>query len=425
MAILRDNGRIWSNIHIRGQDLAMLNAQITRSREAPLFVLVNVPPRHAARHPNYLDLQTNIKEAVNLILQRRDQVQRLEVRMDCQTLQQQFGCEWSNLDEIVWVDMCPPDSNVHRASYANLRPGGLSRLKILSLEKRINWPMNVVTQLTTFKLKGPMGIELTTLVEFLRRNLSLESLELTDVDVRRPLNSKREEPIELPHLTQLSVHKGTCGSALSLLNLPSLKRLWAFSFKDQNTWSDYDWSKLCSRLPIANLEVQYNSSIHERIMVVGSSELGTQSLRLAEFSPTTKSAALFGSLSNAPFPSVTSVCLIKNMPEEGVSPSLTTAICRFLGQLPRVERMQLRPNGLADEVVRCLSDNSELCPELRELEVTASEMPCKRAVELVAEVVKARASYGGGRKMGRIGYLHPPGSQLGGEVKTRRMWSWL
>jgi len=100
MAILRD-------IHISGQDLAMVDAQIARTRKALLFVLIKVLPRCAARYSCYPLLQTNIKGAVNLILQRRDQVKRLEVRVDCQTLQQQLSCEWSNLKEFVWVDVSP------------------------------------------------------------------------------------------------------------------------------------------------------------------------------------------------------------------------------------------------------------------------------------------------------------------------------
>jgi len=209
--------------------------------------------------------------------------------------------------------MCPPDSSIHKTSCANLRPGRLPRLKILSIEKRFDRPTNV-------KLKGPVGIELATLAEFFRRNASLESLELADLDVREPLSNRREEPIELPHLARLSVHKATRGCVLSLLNLPSLKCLWVFSFKDQNPWSDYDWSRLCSQLPITNLEVRYVSSLHERITVPGSSGLDTQSLRLTEFSHTIKGATLFKSLSNALFPSITSVYLIKDMPEDDVSP---------------------------------------------------------------------------------------------------------
>ena len=426
MAILCSNGRIWSNVHIRGQDLATLDAQLTLCRKAPLFVLIKVPPRDAAKYSCYLDFQKNIQGAVSLIRERRDQVKRLEVHMDCQTLREQLGCEWSNLEELVWVDTCPLGSSVHGVSRESPVPGGFPMLKILSIGGCINWSINAATNLTTFKLKGPIRLELPTLIKFFRRNTSLQSLELMNLDVWGPPNSYRVEPIELPRLTNLSIHNATCGCMLPLLNLPLLNRLWVFSLKGRNPWSDYDWSKLCNRLSITNIEVQYSASIRETITMVGSNGLDTQSFHFTEVSPATHGAALFRLFSSASLPSVTSVTLIKNMPEGGVSSSLTAAICDLLEQLPRVERMRVYPSGLAVEVTRHLSENPELCPELRELEVTVTGETCTRTVEgLVAKVVKVRADSGDGREMRRIECLHPAGSQRSGEVRTRVVWDRL
>jgi len=403
MAILRSNSRVWSTIHIRGQGLAVLDAQLTLCRKAPLFVLIKVPPRNAAKYSSYLDLRKNIRGAVSLIRQRRDQVERLEVHMDCQTLQEQLGCEWYNLKEFVWVDTCPSGASVHGVSRESPVSGILPTLKILSIGGCTNWSINVATHLTTFKLEGPIRLELPTLVEFFRRNTSLESLEFTNLDVWRPLNNHRAEPIELPHLTTLLVRDATCGCMLSLLKLPSLNRLCVFSLKGRNPWSDYDWSKLCSRLSITNLEGHYSASIRETITMTGSSGSDTQSF---DFREATHGPALFRSLSNTPLPSVTSVSLIKNMPE-GVSSSLTAAICGLLEQLPRVERMRLCPGGLAVEVTRRLSENSELCPELRELEVMVTGETCAEA-ELMAKVARVR---GDGREMITVETLYPASSQ--------------
>lgn len=77
MGILLDNGQIWSNIHIYGQRLAVLNAQITHCRKAPLFVLIHVLPLSAAKYSRYSDLQENIQGAASLIWQRQDQVKHL------------------------------------------------------------------------------------------------------------------------------------------------------------------------------------------------------------------------------------------------------------------------------------------------------------------------------------------------------------
>jgi hypothetical protein len=419
MAILRANGRIWSNIRIYGQGLAMLDAQLTLCRKAPLFVIIKIPPRNAAKYSCYLDLQKYIQGAASLIRQRRGQVKRLEVHMDCQTLRAQLGCEWSDLKELVWVDTCPRGPGVHGASLGSPVPGGLPMLKILSIEKCINWPINVATHLTKFKLKGPMRLELPTLIEFFRRNTSLESLELMDLDVWRPPNSYREEPIELPHLTELSIHNATCGCMLSLLALPSLNCLWVCLFKGRDPWSDYDWSEPCNRLSITNLKAQHSVSLFEGITVTGSSGLDTQSPRFTAFSPATQAVTLFRSLSNASLPSVTSISLIRNMPEGIVSSSLTAAICGFLEQLPQVERLRLCPSGLAVEVTRRLSENSGLCPELKELDVTVTGETCRTIVELVAKLIKVRSGGGDGRKVRRVEYLHLAGSQCSEDSRAR------
>ena len=265
--------------------------------------------------------------------------------------------------------------------------------------------MNVATHLKMFELQGPMNLNLPTLVKFFRRNTSLESLELNDLDIWGPPASCREKPIELLHLTKLSVHNATCGSMLSLLNLPPLKRLWVFSLEGRNPWSDYNWSEHCSRLSLATLEAQCLAS-PERIAVIGSVGLDTGSLRFTEFSPATQGTTLFESFSNASLPSITSLFLIKDMPEGGAPPSLTTTICDLLERLPRMERMRPCPSGLTVEVMRRLSNDSELYPELGELEVTVTDETYLAVVELGAEVVKVRAGGGDGRKIS-IKYLQP------------------
>ena len=400
----------------------MLTEQLELCPKTPLFVLIKVPPQNAAK----LGLRENIQGAVNLILQRRDQVKRLEVHIDCQTLREQFCCKWSELKELVWVDTCPHRSSVHGVSSKSPALGQLPMLKILSIEGCFDWAINIATRLTIFKLKGPIHLELPTLIEFFRRNVSLESLELTNLDVQRPSDCYRGEPIELPHLTKLSVRNATCGCMLSLLNLPSLNQLWVYSLGGRNPWSDYDWSKLCGRLSITNLEVQYGASTHERITVAGSRGLDTQALRFTVFSPATRGVTLFRSFSYALLSSVTSISLIGNTPEGSVSSSLTAAICGLLEQLPRVERMRLYPSGLAVEVTRRLSESSELCPELRELEATVTgEARARTIVELLAKVAKARAGDGDDRKTRKVECLRPAGSQRSGEVRMRAVWGRL
>ena len=71
--------------------------------------------------------------------------------------------------------------------------------------------------------------------------------------------------------------------------------------------------------------------------------------------------------------------------------------------------MRLCPGGLAVEVTRRLSENSELCPELRELEVMVTgETRARTIAELMTKVARVR---GDGREMITIESLYPVGSQ--------------
>jgi len=44
-AVILQNGRLWSNVHIKGQPLDMLATQIARCQRAPLYVFIEAPPR--------------------------------------------------------------------------------------------------------------------------------------------------------------------------------------------------------------------------------------------------------------------------------------------------------------------------------------------------------------------------------------------
>ena len=152
--------------------------------------------------------------------------------------------------------------------------------------------------------------------------------------------------------------------------------------------------------------------------MVGSVGLDTGTLRFTEFSPATQGATLFELFSNASLPSITSLFLIEDMPEGGAPSSLTTAICDRFERLPRAERMRLCPSGLTVEVMQRLSNDSELCPESRELEVTVTDETYLAVVELGAEVVKVRAGGGDGRKI-CISTYNPLAHSVAG---TRTVW---
>lgn len=277
--ILLNDGRIWSNIHIRGQPPDVVVTQIARCQQASLFVFVEVPPRRT--------LRANIQEVAGFIRKRRDQVKRLEAHVDCRAFSQQFGCEWPSLTELVWIDTCPVGSCLHGLIRVDPANGGLPRLRGLSVKRGLEWPMNIAAQLTGFKLEGPVDLELSALADFFRKNASLVSVELKHLNTSASSRNGREEPIELPHLTTLWIHRMEWRRILRLPNLPSPKRLWVSSSEGRNPWSDCDWSEPCTRLMITTLRARYDTFPHKKITIVGHSGLDTQSLRFVELSPVT------------------------------------------------------------------------------------------------------------------------------------------
>lgn len=403
MKTLLNCSRIWSNIHIHGQDFNRLDAQIKRCRRAPL--LVSVESRPNATEPSRRDeLLKNIHEATEVIRKRRDQVTFLRVLMACEQFHWLLGCDWPSLEEFVLIDSCPFGSKFHEDRYADSACGCLPKLKVLFVQGSPNWPIDVATNLTAFKLRGTVDFKLETLTKFFRRNTSLETLELIDLNVWRPSSGHGEQLIELPHLKTLSVRDGTCGSALAVLCLPSLKRLRVSSNGGQDPWKGSPWSEFCRGLPITNLEAHYrSSSSHDGISVIGwSNGMDTESLCFSEFNLLdVLGITLFGSLSNASLSSVTYLSLIKDMPEKLMSSSLVATTCDLLKYLPRVERMRLRPSPLVVGVVRRLGGDSKLCPGLRELAMRVTEKACKMVLDLVAEM-KARVDCGDRRKMIRV-----------------------
>jgi hypothetical protein len=414
--ILLNYGRIWSNIYIHGQDFNQLGVQINRCRQAPLLVSIDPPPS-TAKPSRHNELLKNIHMVANLIRERRNQVTHLGVHMECGLFYRLFGCDWPGLKELNFHDSCFWSSSFHDCREADPAHGGLPKLKVLVVGGSPNWPMKVATHLTVFKLEGTVNLKLETLAKFLRMNTSLKTLELKNLSVRGSPGWQREEPIELPHLDELSVRDATCGYALALLRLPSLKQLRVSSSGEQDPWKHSPWAEFCSQLFITSLEATYRSSWDDGVTVIGSSDgIDAQSLRFTEFnSPEVIGTSLFGSLSNASLSSVTSLSLIKNMPEGHMSPSLVAAMCDLLNHLPRVERMRLRPSKLVVEFTRRLSGDSKLCPMLRELAMRVTEKACKTVLKLVAGM-KARTE---ARRKITVILLQ------GGEAETRVMWNKL
>ena len=84
--------------------------------------------------------------------------------------------------------------------------------------------------------------------------------------------------------------------------------------------------------------------------------------------------------------------------------------------------MRLFPSRLAIGALQQLSGSSELCPELRKLEVAVTSEDCEKVVKLVGEILKVPADGCNGRKIRSVEYLYPKGSQRYLEAKLDRSW---
>ena len=335
----------------------------------------------------------NIRRAAKLIRERRDQVVRLQVHLSCWSFKKILGFDWPNLKEFVWTDTCLGPSHCG-GGYE----GSLPRLRDLSIQGGFNWPMKTAKHLSNLKLQGPMDLEFTVFAGFLRKNTSLESLDLTDVNVLKPFSNCQEKSIELPHLNKLRVCDDgtTCGGALPLLNIPSLRRLSVVSTAQQGFLSHSPWSQFCGGLSITSLKAGYCAPPrgYATITVVGSDESGIQSLYLKELSYPGISTPLFRSLSNPSLSSVTSFSFVDDMPEGILSLRQVSAICDLLKHLSRVECMHLCPSRLAVGVVRRLRDDPELCPGLRVLGIIVTDKIREKSQNLVGDMLKSRTSGG-------------------------------
>ena len=316
-----------------------------------------------------------------------------------------FGFVWPNLEECDWADNCLiGDERTH----GDICDEELPKLRHLSTDGGFNWPMTVAKNLTTAKLEGQKDLDLAVFTEFLRRNTSLEYLELTNLTIRQSPGHRQEASIDLPHLKELWVKNVACDSALTLLNLPSLKRLSVSSESGEIFRLHSQWPEFCSRLSITNLEATHYN--RKNIAIAGFDGSGSRSLYFYLHSPSSRHivTALFRSPSNHSLSSVTSFSFINDMPEGVITWQQTWAICDLLKYLSRVERIRLCPNRLVTEAVRRLMVHTELCPELRELSVVVPEQVCRATVALVGQMLKARAGGSDGWEMTMIEDIEDP-----------------
>jgi hypothetical protein len=117
----------------------------------------------------------------------------------CRTFRRDFGLDWPNLEELVWVGACLTGSRMHdRGPPVPDEDHQTPKLRYLAARQGLAWGMISVTPLTELKLEGPMDIDVFKL---LRATPQLKSLELIKFHVHpSPTNTI---PIDIPRLIML------------------------------------------------------------------------------------------------------------------------------------------------------------------------------------------------------------------------------
>lgn len=419
-SILLNRNGVWSDIHLRGQDPGLVAQQLERCGGAALSVNVHLQSRMFRRDNTHL--LTNIRAALTGIRLHRDQIRRLVVHIAfCQAFQQYFNFDLPNLEELVWKDFCMQDTITHNSNPPDPERKRSPRLRYLSVKNTLHLPAEFTSGLTTFKLEGYMTITPEKLTAFLQRNPALESLELVNLHV--PYRLLPQNPVELDHLTKLSIRNVEHGHIFPYVTLPALKNLEIGPFEQHPPhWVTSVWFGLQVPSGIAALAITYHGSegSRKKISVVGSGRTPEQSLILAEHSIGGRLTPVLDALANASLALVTTLRFNEEGTnfEDQVSSILILALLR---SLPSLRRVDLGWSHMTSRVIGCLNDHRGLCPELKDLRVKVTMQSCSSVFKSVQKLVLSRAD--AEQWLGKVECLT---SEADGDAEnTRRLWESL
>lgn len=388
--ILLNHNRVWSDIHLKGQDPGLVTQQLERCGDAALSVNVHLQFWMFRRENTRL--LNNLRGALTNIRLRRDQVRRLVVHIACcQAFHQYFNFDLPNLEELVWEDLCMQHAITHNSDPPDPEHNRLPRLRHLSVKKTFYWPVEFTSGLTTFKLEGNMTIAPGKLTNFLRRNPTLESLELVNLHV--PYEFLPERTIELDHLTKVSIRNVEHGHILPYVALPALEDLEIGPFEQPPPrWVNSVWFGLQVPPGITTLAITYHGSEEDRnrVSAVGFDKTSRRLLTLAEHSVERRLTPVLDALANASLALVTTLCFSEEGTnfEDQVS---STPILALLRSLPLLGQVDLGWGHLTTRVVTCLDERRRLCPELKDLKVKVTRQSCYSVFKSVEKLVLSRA----------------------------------
>jgi hypothetical protein len=418
-AILLNHNGAWSDIHLRGQNPGFVTQQLERCGDAALSVNVHLQFWMFRRENTRL--LNNIREALTDVRLHRNQVRRLAVHIACcQAFHQYFNFDFPNLEELVWEDLCMQHATTHNSNPPDPEHNRLPKLRHLSVKKTFFWPVEFTSGLTSFKLEGYMTVPPEKLTGFLRRNPALESLELINLHV--PYHFLPDEPIELDHLTKLSLRNVEHGHIFPYIALPALKSLDIGPFEQPPRWVGSVWFGLQVPSGITALTITYHGADgdQDKISVVGLCRTSTQSLSLAERSVGRRLTRVFDALANASLDLVTTL----RFDEEGGAlegPVSSDSILALLRSLSQLRRVDLGWGHLTNTIVACLSDHRRLCPDLKDLGVKVTIQSCSSIFKSVQKLVRSRAD--AEQWLSKVECIVPEAD--GDAETTRQMWDSL
>lgn len=388
--ILLNHNGVWSDIHLKGQDPGLVARQLDRCGDATLSVNVHLQFWMFRRENTRL--LNNLREALTGIRLRRDQIRRLVVHIACcQAFHQYFNFDLPNLEELVWEDLCVQHAITHNSNPPDPERNRLPRLRYLSVKKTLYWPVEFTSGLTSFRLEGHMTITPEKLTNFLRRNPTLESLELINLHV--PYHFLPGESIELDQLTNLSIRNVEHGHIFPYVTLPALTSLDIGPFEQPPPrWVSSVWFGLQTPSEIAALTITYHDSegSQSKVSVVGFDKTSRRSLTLTEHMAGRGLTPVLDALIGASLDLVTTLCF----GEEGANfedQALSTPIPALLRSFPLMRRLDFGWVHLTNMAIACLNDNRRLCPELKDLRVKVTRGSYSSVFNSVQKLVLSRA----------------------------------
>ena len=330
---------------------------------------------------------------MSLITGHRDQLRSLTIRIaGCRLFHDHFDLDFPNLEELVWDDLCVENSSSHDSTPADQSKRQLPNLRYLSVKKSLDWPMKFAAGLTRFKLEGPMVAPVATLVDFLRRNQSLEHLELVNVCI--PFSLSRTQPIALNQLASFLTHNVENGNILSHMALPRIQTIELAPVLPPREWFPTVWSDLQLPSDVDTVSLHYNHAIGAgssmEISIVGINKRRTQSFNLSERTAGARFTTLFGALNEVPLDSVTSLCFNGDQGREPQTWPLPSPNGALLGNLPHLTGIYVYWNCVVEDVIQCLIDSPRTCPELKVVRVKVTSDTCDRVFGLAVALAKRR-----------------------------------